>query len=90
MRNGTWTDKHLMCRRELDKLSTTKPIYLIYNGYHSIVCNTVGLELVGWKPEDCDDGELKEQDAFEASGKTTPIPDDTMDEWIEDFAKSAA
>jgi len=50
----------------------------------------VGLELVGWKPEDCDDGELKEQDAFEASGKTTPIPDDTMDEWIEDFAKSAA
>jgi predicted amidohydrolase YtcJ len=90
MRNGNWTDGHLMVRESLDKLTTTRPVYLFFNGYHSMICNTNGLERVGWTKERCPDGHLKEQDAFAAWGKLSKVEDHVMDKWIIDFAKNAA
>ena len=90
MRNGFWPDAELMCRKELDKLSTTRPIYLIWNGYHSMCVNTIGLERAGVKVEDYDDGILVEQDAFRISHDLSNVGEDVLDQWIFDEAKYAA
>lgn len=88
MRNGVWPDGEVMCRENLDKLNATRPIYLFYNGYHSICCNSIGLERVGHKVEG--QGVLLEQEAFEATRKLGAVEDGVMDDWIIEEAKTAS
>lgn len=88
MRNGVWPDGDVMCRENLDKLNPTRPIYLFYNGYHSICCNSIGLERVGHKEEG--QGVLLEQEAFEATRKLSAVEDGVMDDWIIEEAKTAS
>lgn len=88
MRNGVWPDGEIMCRENLDKLNATRPIYLFYNGYHSICCNSIGLERVGHKAEGT--GILLEQVAFEATRKLSAVDEDVMDDWIIEEAKTAS
>lgn len=88
MRNGVWPDSDLMCRQSLDELSTTRSIYLFWNGYHSICCNSVGLERVGHEIEGA--GILLEQEAFDATSKLSAVEDSVMDDWIIEEAKTAS
>lgn len=88
MRNGVWPDGDLMCRTNLDQLSHTRPIYLFWNGYHSICCNSIGLERVGHKVEGR--GILLEQEAFDATAKLSAVEDSVMDDWIIEEAKTAS
>jgi predicted amidohydrolase YtcJ len=88
MRNGVWPDGEAMCRINLDKLSSKRPIYLFWNGYHSICSNSIGLERVGHPAEG--DGILVEQEAFEATRKLSAVTDDVLDDWIIEEAKTAS
>jgi predicted amidohydrolase YtcJ len=88
MRNGVWPDGEAMCRTNLDKLSSKRPIYLFWNGYHSICSNSIGLERVGHKAEG--EGILVEQEAFEATRKLSAVTDDVLDDWIIEEAKTAS
>jgi predicted amidohydrolase YtcJ len=88
MRNGVWPDGEAMCRTNLDKLSSKRPIYLFWNGYHSICSNSIGLERVGHKAEG--NGILVEQEAFEATRKLSAVTDDVLDDWIIEEAKIAS
>lgn len=90
MRNGSWTDDHLMSRDKLDeRVSSTRPVFLFYNGYHSMVCNTAGMIQVGLDPEG-HSGVLKEHEAWEPTRKVGLIDDDTMDRWVFEEAERAA
>lgn len=42
-----WEDKALPTKNDLDKVSTTKPIYLIRTCAHIAVCNTFALQIAG-------------------------------------------
>jgi predicted amidohydrolase YtcJ len=88
MRNGVWPDGEAMCRINLDKLSSIRPIYLFWNGYHSICSNSIGLERVGHIAKG--DGILVEQEAFEATRKLSAVTDDVLDDWIIEEAKIAS
>ena len=88
MRNGVWPDGEAMCRNSLDRLSSTRPIYLFWNGYHSICSNSLGLERVGHEPEG--DGILVEQEAFEATRKLSAVTDEVLDDWIIQEVKTAS
>jgi predicted amidohydrolase YtcJ len=88
MRNGVWPDGELMCRESLDKLNSTRPIYLFWNGYHSICCNSIGLERVGHEAEGA--GILVEQEAFEATRKLSAVEENVLDDWIIEEAKTAS
>jgi predicted amidohydrolase YtcJ len=77
-----------MCRESLDKLNSTRPIYLFWNGYHSICCNSIGLERVGQEAEGA--GILVEQEAFEATRKLSAVEESVLDDWIIEEAKTAS
>ncbi|WWC62284.1 uncharacterized protein I303_104880 [Kwoniella dejecticola CBS 10117] len=89
MRNGDWPDNDQMNRINLDKyVSSTRPIFLFYNGYHSMVCNSYGLEKYGMKAEGT--GILYEQAAWPLTHQLGKIDDKEMDAWIDAWAKNAA
>lgn len=90
MRNGSWTDDDIMTRLTLDKrVSADRPVYLFYNGYHSMVCNSLGMKKVDM-PHEGHSGLLKEHEAWEPMRKVGLIDDDTMDRWIFQEAEKAA
>jgi predicted amidohydrolase YtcJ len=88
MRNGVWPDTDKMCRVNLDKLSTIRPIYLFWNGYHSICSNSIGLERVDHKAEG--NGIIVEQEAFDATAKLSAVEESVLDDWIIEEAKVAS
>ncbi|WVQ75756.1 hypothetical protein IAR50_005387 [Cryptococcus sp. DSM 104548] len=89
MRNANWPDSELLTRKALDEISTKRPIYLFFNGYHSICANSVGLELGGYEPEG-HSGYLFEDEAFAMARVIGKVDVDAMDEWIADESKYAA
>ncbi|WVW84345.1 hypothetical protein I302_106379 [Kwoniella bestiolae CBS 10118] len=89
MRNGDWPDNDLMNRVNLDeRVSSTRPIFLFYNGYHSVVCNSVGLEKYGEKAEGS--GILLEHDAWPLTHQLGKVGDEVMDGWVQTWAENAA
>ncbi|WRT68146.1 uncharacterized protein IL334_005121 [Kwoniella shivajii] len=88
MRNGNWNDNHLMNRATLDKeVSSTRPIYLFYNGYHTVVANSVGLERYKIKSES---GILHETEGWDITYGVGQFEDEVMDKWISTWANNAA
>ena len=90
MRNGTWPDSEKMCRTSLDAISPDRPVFLIFNGYHSVCANTAGLKAAGLEVETYGDGILLEKEAFELSNYLSDLGDETLDRWIFEEAKYAA
>ncbi|ODO07722.1 hypothetical protein I350_03296 [Cryptococcus amylolentus CBS 6273] len=89
MRNAGWPDPEVLTRQALDKISTKRPIYLFFNGYHSICANSVGLELGGYEPEG-HSGYLFEDEAFAMARVIGKVDVDAMDEWVWDESRYAA
>ncbi|TXT05977.1 hypothetical protein VHUM_03738 [Vanrija humicola] len=91
MRSGEWPDTPALNRLALDAISSAKPICLNFNGHHSYVCNTKGLEFVGFSPETHPDGILYETDAFKLSVALTSRPDaDLLDTYSDEMGRHAA
>jgi predicted amidohydrolase YtcJ len=44
VRVGAWPDLADLNRKALDTICSSKPIELVFNGYHSGCCNTAALE----------------------------------------------
>ncbi|WVQ84784.1 hypothetical protein IAT38_006941 [Cryptococcus sp. DSM 104549] len=89
MRNSDWPDQDKLTRESLDALSAERPVYLFFNGYHSICANSVGLERGGYQPKG-HDGYLYEQEAFAMSRVLGRVDQDVVDKWVMDEAKYAA
>ena len=90
MRNAEWTDAHLMTRQSLDKISADRPIFLLFNGYHSMCINTAGMKRTGTSIEQFPDGLLYEKDAFKISHDLSNLGDEVLDKWIAEEAQYAA
>jgi hypothetical protein len=90
LRNATWSDSDRLDRHLLDELSLDRPIFLMFNGYHSMCCNTAGLKRFGIKVEDYPDGMLYEKDAFNISHDLSTVSEAVLDQWIDQEAKRAA
>ncbi|OCF74419.1 hypothetical protein I204_04794 [Kwoniella mangroviensis CBS 8886] len=89
MRNGDWPDNDQMNRINLDeKVSSTRPIFLFYNGYHSVVCSSIGLTKYGEKA--AGSGILKEHAAWPLTHQLGKVDHEVMDGWIDSWAKDAA
>ncbi|WRT69898.1 uncharacterized protein IL334_006889 [Kwoniella shivajii] len=89
MRNSNWSDQDKLDRKALDALASNRPIFLLFNGYHSMVVNSEGLKLGGYDPEK-HDGYLYEQEAFTMSRHLSNVKVDTLDKWMDDEARKAA
>jgi predicted amidohydrolase YtcJ len=90
LRNGTWPDPEKMCKASLDAISPERPVFLLWNGYHSMCVNTAGLKAVGKNPDEYPDGVLLEKEAFDVSGILSNLGEDVLDQWIFEEAKYAA
>lgn len=89
LRNAEWPDPEKLTRLSLDNISTERPIFLFFNGYHSICANSLGLKLGGYEPEG-HNGYLYEGDAFELSRVIGNVDAEAIDKWIMEEAKYAA
>ncbi|OXB38156.1 hypothetical protein LQV05_001242 [Cryptococcus neoformans] len=89
LRNAEWPDPEKLTRLSLDNISTERPIFLFFNGYHSICANSLGLKLGGYEPEG-HNGYLYEGDAFELSRVIGNVDVEAIDKWIMEEAKYAA
>ncbi|TXT10594.1 hypothetical protein VHUM_02099 [Vanrija humicola] len=95
LRNAEWPDADKLTRAALDAISATKPIVLVYNGYHSIQTNTPGLKLSG---RDTDTDEHKDHSGFlveaDAFGFLVHLQDtadaNVLDAWVIGEAERAA
>lgn len=90
MRNGTWPDPEKMCRESLDAISKDRPVFLIFNGYHSMCVNTAGLARCELRVDDYDSGVLLEKEAFDVSNILSKLGEDVLDQWIFEEADHAA
>ncbi|WWC92611.1 uncharacterized protein L201_007570 [Kwoniella dendrophila CBS 6074] len=91
MRNANWSDSEKLNRLSLDSISTERPIFLFFNGYHSMVVNTAALNLANIDPNGPkSDGYFYEQEAFNMGKYTSNVKQDTLDLWIDEEAKKAA
>ncbi|WWD07862.1 hypothetical protein V865_005969 [Kwoniella europaea PYCC6329] len=89
MRNSNWPDEDLITLKRLDELSPDRPLFLLYNGYHSMWCNTLALKAGGYDPK-VHTGHLEEQEAFDMFPKLTTASEEVVDGWILGEAKKAA
>ena len=90
IRHATWPDVNGLNRRALDEISPDRPVFLMYNGYHSMCVNTVGLAKVGLNVNGYDDGMLYEQESFRVMTDLSNVGEDTLDMWIKQEAIYAA
>ena len=90
MRNGDWPDADKMVRSSLDEIAPDRPVFLLFNGYHSMVINTAGMEAFGLSLEQYPDGILVEKEAFDICDDLSNVGEDVLDQWILDEAKYAA
>jgi predicted amidohydrolase YtcJ len=90
MRNGDWPDTERMVRQSLDEISPDRPVFLMFNGYHSMVINSAGMARFGLSVDKYPDGILVEKDAFDISHDLSNVGEDVLDQWIFDEAKYAA
>ena len=90
MRNGDWPDANKMARSSLDEIAPDRPVFLLFNGYHSMVINTAGMEAFGLSLEQYPDGILLEKEAFDICDDLSNVGEDVLDQWILDEAKYAA
>lgn len=90
MRNGDWPDREKMCRASLDAISPDRPVFLMYNGYHSMAINTAGMQAMGVDLKQFPDGCLVEMDAFKISHDLNTVGEDVLDQWVFEEAKYAA
>ncbi|WVW78649.1 hypothetical protein I302_100609 [Kwoniella bestiolae CBS 10118] len=89
MRNSNWPDEHLLSLQRLDEISPDRPLFLLYNGYHSMWCNSLALVAGGYDPQK-HSGHLVEQEAFDMFPKLTTAGDEVVDGWILQEGKKAA
>ncbi|WWC59267.1 uncharacterized protein I303_101817 [Kwoniella dejecticola CBS 10117] len=89
MRNSSWPDEKILNLKVLDELSSNRPMLLLYNGYHSMWCNSAALSAAGYDPAQ-HTGYLEEQEAFDMFPRLTTADDDVVDHWILQQAKKAA
>nr|ODN86735.1 amidohydrolase 3 [Cryptococcus depauperatus CBS 7841] len=81
LRNAGWQDPERLTREALDKISTERPIFLFFNGYHSICCNSRGLEHAGHKA-DGHSGYVYEDEAFAMFQVINNVDENAIDDWI--------
>ncbi len=89
MRVAPWQDLDDMCRQGLDSIDATRPIVLIFSGFHSICMNSAALERLGIKSAG-HSGLLEEMPAFKAQTKLLELEDDIIDLWVAEAAQAAA
>jgi predicted amidohydrolase YtcJ len=97
VKTGKWSeaDTKLLTRAALDALSPTKPLVLIFNGYHSAMCNTPALEFHGVQLTSAfgeeHSGMLLEKEAFDLQQRLQGAADDAiLDKWVQEQAHRAA
>ncbi|WRT64960.1 uncharacterized protein IL334_001901 [Kwoniella shivajii] len=90
MRNSNWTDEDLFSLEKMNELSIERPIFLLYNGYHSMWCNSLALEVGGYGSSLNHKGHLVEQEAFDMFPKLTTANNQVVDNWILQESKKAA
>lgn len=89
-RNGEWTDSELLTRTALDDISPTKPLALVFNGYHSAMCNSSALEFYGID-DATHSGLLLESEAFGFQQALQAAADPAVvDKWVTEEAERAA
>lgn len=88
MRTANWPDTSDLNRESLDCISS-RPIFLIYNGYHSMCLNSAALRISGYEPEG-HLGQLLEQEAFDVTKVLSNVSDEVLDRWVEEEATAAA
>lgn len=90
VRIGAWTDRELLTREALDAISS-KPIVLIFNGYHSGCCNSAALAFASYSVDEYPDGMVEEAPAFALWGKLQETADEgVLDSWVVEEGKRAA
>ncbi|RSH78665.1 uncharacterized protein EHS24_002394 [Apiotrichum porosum] len=90
LRAAGWADAADLNRTALDALSD-KPLVIIFNGYHSCVCNSPALEFHDIKVHDGHDGMLLEADAFALQQRLQAVADVCItDGWVAAEAERAA
>ncbi|WWC67758.1 uncharacterized protein I206_101670 [Kwoniella pini CBS 10737] len=89
MKNSNWPDEHIINLQLLDEISPERPLFLLYNGYHSMWCNSLALIAGGYDPKS-HTGHLVEQDAFDMFPTLTTASDEVVDSWILQEGKKAA
>jgi predicted amidohydrolase YtcJ len=90
VKNGEWPDMHLLTREALDAISTS-PLVLIFNGYHSAMCNTSALEFHEIPDAASHSGMLLEKVAFDLQQRLQAAADDEIvDQWVFEQAARAA
>ncbi|MGO3846563.1 amidohydrolase [Agrococcus casei] len=85
-RDGLWPDTPNL--ELLDAASSTAPIMLVSADLHTVWLNTPALGLFGLAGHPT--GVLREEPAFEIEGRINSLPDDVLDQWVEDASLAAA
>lgn len=88
MRTADWPDLGDMNRSTLDAI-TSRPVFLIFNGYHSMCLNSPALRIGGYDPQG-HNGLLLEQEAFDITKKLSNVAVPVLDNWVAQEAKAAA
>lgn len=89
MRVAEWPEEDKMTREELDNITTTRPLVILFAGLHSLCANSMALRLLGHDPEG-HDGILLEGDCFKTFSQLNDIPDEVLDQWVDQTASDAA
>ena len=107
MRMANWTDLDLLNKSALDTLvhqvygqdhygndndNDNIGLVLVFNGFHSLVCNTPALHRFGYTEKDVRgrSGHLQETAAFDALGVVNAMDDSVVDDMVERASRNAA
>ncbi|WWC87071.1 uncharacterized protein L201_001957 [Kwoniella dendrophila CBS 6074] len=91
MRNSNWPDENFLTKEKLNEISPNRPLFLLFNGYHSMRCNSLALKQTKFGENEKEhDGFLVEQDAFDTFPILTTANDQVIDNWILQEGKKAA
>jgi len=78
-----------MTKDVLDEITTTRPLVILFAGLHSLCANSMALRQLGHDPK-VHDGILLEGDCFRTFSQLNAIPNEVLDQWVDETAADAA